>query len=441
MRSVLSDAALTSLTEQLAEQSGETFRCARIEISVDPLGFVQSSSDVWAGYFGLPGTNEIGGIGVAWRSTSAPDEDRFGRLGSQLRALGLPSWARVLVGFSFSADGGSRPEWDGFTPTSAVLPMAAVIRAGDRHELVVAVAPGQSPESVIRLLSGLSKNVRVEAARASDHSIESRPAPAEYERAVAEAVDAILGGQLDKVVLARSVVVTSDEGPHPFELAERLRADYPACYTFGWREGDATFVGASPELLVATEDRAVRSHPLAGSAPRGEGDDLDRAIGEALMASSKDRSEHELVVHDIARRLRSVTTNLAVAEHPSLRKLTHVQHLSSEIAGTLNEDLSVVEVAGLIHPTPAVGGSPGSEAAALIAKSEDMDRGWYAGGLGWSDGTGSGEIAVALRCALLRGQQAFVYAGAGIVADSDPHAELEETRLKFRTIMHMLAES
>jgi isochorismate synthase EntC len=159
------------------------------------------------------------------------------------------------------------------------------------------------------------------------------------------------------------------------------------------------------------------------------------------MASSKDRSEHWLVVQDITRRLEPVTHELTVAEHPSLRKLAHVQHLSSEIVGTLSEDLSVIEVAGLIHPTPAVGGSPGPESLALISKLEDMDRGWYAGGLGWRNGDGSGEIAVALRCALLRGPQAYVYAGSGIVADSDPYAELEETRLKFRTIMRLLAES
>ena len=438
---MLLDATIDSITDQLNSQPDGTFRYAKTPVNIDPLLFVQASQTPWSAYFGLPGGDEIGGVGVAWRSTSTYDEDRFGDLDQQLRDLDLPSWVRVLIGFSFSPDGGHRPEWDGFTPTNGVLPTAAVIRDGENLEIVVVAGPGQSVEAVMQFLAGMSLPQPGKGARASDHSIQSHPAPAEYERAVAEAVEAIRGGYLEKVVLGRSVVVTSHEAPQPFELAERLRSDYPACYTFGWREGDATFVGASPELLVATHEQSIRSHPLAGSAPRGEGEDLDRAIGEALMASSKDRSEHWLVVQDITRRLEPVTHELTVAEHPSLRKLAHVQHLSSEIVGTLSEDLSVIEVAGLIHPTPAVGGSPGPESLALISKLEDMDRGWYAGGLGWRNGDGSGEIAVALRCALLRGPQAYVYAGSGIVADSDPYAELEETRLKFRTIMRLLAES
>ena len=438
---MISQSTIDALRHQLALQEPGLIRIAAAVTDLDPLQLAQAGKGEWAAYFGMPGGEEIGGVGVAWRSASSFGEDRFVDLARQLNELALPEYARVVTGFSFSPDGGHRPEWDGFTPTSAVLPMVSVIRSPDRHDVVVAIPPLTDPEQLFVDLGALKDLEPETGTRASDHAIESRPAPAEYERAVSEAVQAIMSDQLDKVVLARSVVVTSDESPDPFELVERLRFDYPACYAFGWREGEATFVGASPELLVATDGRAVRSHPLAGSAPRGEGDDLDVALGEALMASSKDRSEHQLVVQDIAERLEPVTATLDVAERPTLRKLTHVQHLSSEISGVLSNPMSVVEVGGLIHPTPAVGGSPGPEAKALIAKLEDMDRGWYAGGLGWADGRGSGELAVALRCALLRGQQAFVYAGAGIVADSDPRSELEETRLKFRTIMGLLAQS
>lgn len=148
-----------------------------------------------------------------------------------------------------------------------------------------------------------------------------------------------------------------------------------------------------------------------------------------------------MVVDDIADRLRPLVHELRVDTHPSLRKLTHVQHLSSELSGELVEPVSVIEVAGALHPTPAVGGSPGPEALTFIDKCEDLDRGWYAGGIGWMTPAGSGEVAVALRCALVRGNRAYLYAGAGIVADSVPAAELEETRLKFRTMLQILTEA
>jgi isochorismate synthase len=226
----------------------------------------------------------------------------------------------------------------------------------------------------------------------------------------------------------------------PFDLAVRLRSAYRDCYTYAWQEGSGTFVGSSPELLAAVDGNRIVSEPLAGTAARGGSDELDRALGETLMASKKNRSEHRMVVEDIADRLADITLDLDVPARPMLRRTANVQHLATRITGILDSPRSVGDVARILHPTPAIGGVPRDESAAFIRKLEQIDRGWYAGAVGWSDHTGEGEMALALRCALIRGKEARLFAGNGIVAGSEPTAELEETRLKFRPLLSLLTE-
>lgn len=441
---LISPALIESLETQFGALEPNAVRVAWGPADLRPLDLVRSGSDQFpfAGYLSTPAGRQIAGLGAAWQTVAPFGPDRFSAFTDEVRQFEeISPHLRVLVGFSFSPEGGRRPEWDGFTPTSGVVPLIAAIREDGETKLVVTLPPGRSFGSVADVLRTLEVPPPPMGSNATDHAIESRPSPSQYEQAVADAVGQIRAGGMAKAVLARSVVVTSDITPRPFELVNRLGHDYPACYVFGWQQGDGVFVGASPELLVAVEGGRVSSHPLAGSAPRGEGDEADRGIGDELMASAKNRVEHRVVVDDIAARLAPLVTELQVDRYPSLRKLTHVQHLSSEVAGTLSHPMTVIDVAGALHPTPAVGGSPRDEALAFLDKCEGLDRGWYAGGIGWMSADGDGEIAVALRCALLRGNQAFLYAGAGIVADSVPSVELEETRLKFRTMLQMLTEA
>jgi isochorismate synthase len=251
-------------------------------------------------------------------------------------------------------------------------------------------------------------------------------------------VAAIGDGALSKVVLARAAVVTTEMTIDPFETVHHLAVDNPHTYCYGWQLGGSAFVGASPEMLVGKRGDTVLSHPHAGSAPRGDGDEEDRAVGAALMASAKDREEHAAVVDDIAARLSPVTTELTVPVSPSLVVTSTVQHLSTHVSGTLRPGVSLLDLVGRLHPTPAVGGVPRAEAIAFIDKLEAIDRGWYAGGVGWVDGAGDGEVAIALRCGLLDGLVARLYAGNGIVADSDPEGELVETRWKLRPLLDLL---
>ena len=249
------------------------------------------------------------------------------------------------------------------------------------------------------------------------------------------ALEAIRDGRLDKVVLAREAAVEA-EGPWSrAEVLRRLRR----------RPGGATylyacdgFVGASPELLVRRRGRVAVSRPMAGTVPRG-----DSAAAEAdglarLTGSPKEAVEHRLVVDAVADGLAKVADRVQVGR-PEVVRLATVAHLATEITADLTGPLpTALELAGLLHPTPAVGGSPRDAALAAIAALEPFDRGCYAGPVGWVDHAGDGEWAVALRCATLDGRRAHLLAGAGIVPGSDPDAEWAETEYKLRAVLEVL---
>ena len=273
------------------------------------------------------------------------------------------------------------------------------------------------------------------------------PAPEDYARSVATAVQQIRAGALEKVVLARTMQVTADRTLDPVRLAARLRAVDPQAYTFIAPATDAReahpilplLVGASPELLVSRRGRSVRSTPLAGSAPRSGDPEQDRANADALFASDKNRHEHAIVVDAIAETLQPFCDELTWDLEPVLLETANVWHLATRFEGTLRDPApNVVELVAALHPTPAVCGTPEVVARATIAELEDFDRGGYAGPVGWLDAEGDGEWAIALRCAELVDDRATLFAGAGIVGDSVPDAEVEETDRKFRAFLDSL---
>ncbi|MCK9920726.1 isochorismate synthase [Frankia sp. AgPm24] len=273
----------------------------------------------------------------------------------------------------------------------------------------------------------------------------SLPNPADYADGVARAVERIRAGELDKVVLARVLRV-----PGPVDavhLLRRLAARDPHAYLFGAETGPvagasafqapgSTLVGASPELLLSRRGPLVVSNPLAGSAARSPDPVEDRRRAAALLASSKDAYEHALVVRAIAERLRPFCLGLDVPAAPSLIRTATMWHLSTRISGWLADpDVSALRLAAAVHPTPAVCGWPTTTARRVIGELEPFDRGCYTGLVGWCDASGDGEWALAIRCAQITEDGAMsVYAGAGIVAASDPSAELAETSAKLRTI-------
>jgi menaquinone-specific isochorismate synthase len=252
--------------------------------------------------------------------------------------------------------------------------------------------------------------------------------------AVEAAIAEIRSGALQKVVLARDVQVWAEESFDVRALAGRLTRRFPECYTFV-NDG---LVGATPELLARRTGTTIESLVLAGSARRSGDDAEDEAIGKELLESLKDTHEHRLALDSVVERLGAICSALHVDTEPWLLKLANVQHLATSISGTLDDDRTVLEIVGLLHPTASVCGTPAHAALEVIRTLEKVDRGRYAGPIGWTDAHGHGEFGLALRCADVHGTRARLWAGNGIVDASVPEAELEETRLKLRAVQSAL---
>jgi menaquinone-specific isochorismate synthase len=250
----------------------------------------------------------------------------------------------------------------------------------------------------------------------------------EWQSAVSEAVRRIDDGELDKVVLARDVVVTADVAIDTRYLLTRLAATYPSCWTFSV-DG---LLGATPEMLVRRIGDEVTSRVLAGTMRRSSNADNDASLASALLDSAKDHAEHEYAVQSVALALAAHCTDLDVPATPRLLRLANVQHLATDVSGVLADGSSVLALAASLHPTAAVCGTPTERAFAVIRELEGLDRGRYAGPVGWVDARGDGEIGIALRCAAVEspGDRLRLYAGCGLVAGSDADAELAESQAK-----------
>jgi salicylate biosynthesis isochorismate synthase len=256
---------------------------------------------------------------------------------------------------------------------------------------------------------------------------------------VAAAAQRIRAGELEKTVLAREVTVDSPSAHDAAALHGALRELFPACFCFCVGSPEGAFCGASPELLVRRRGAGAATVALAGSARRSADPSVDDHLGEQLRRSEKERIEHGIVARRIERTLRPHSVWVEAAPEPGLVRVANIQHMATPIRAQLADSRSAIELAELLHPTPAVGGEPRDAALAAIDELEGIDRGWYAGPVGWMDAAEDGEFCVALRSALLRDRRAHLYAGAGIVADSDPAAELAETEVKLGAILPLLA--
>jgi menaquinone-specific isochorismate synthase len=269
--------------------------------------------------------------------------------------------------------------------------------------------------------------------------IRSARPPGSFEGAVERATGMIRGGALAKIVLAREVLVEAPVAHDTGALYGALRELFPSCFCFCVGTPEAAFVGASPELLVRRSGAVAATAALAGSARRSADPAVDDHLGEQLVRSVKDRHEHAIVARRIERTLRPHAVWVEAAEDPEVVRVANIQHLATPIRAQLSDPRSAIELAGLLHPTPALGGEPRDAALAAIPELEDMDRGWYGGPIGWMDAAEDGELCVGIRSALIRDRTAHLYAGGGIVADSDAAAELAETEVKLEALLPLLA--
>lgn len=413
-------------------------RTRRLDGDIDLLGF--------AGDEGLLFLRD--GVGLAGLGTAARIElDRLdggldaGSVRDQLGAIaveneiGGPGTGSVAIG--------ALP-FDPRRPGHLTVPAVVVGRNDDGEQWVTTIGPaGEHPTAAA--LDELLQRGRPEARgftrdasltstveTASSYSVRSELPPAQWCAAVDAATRRIRGGELDKVVLARAVEVRADAALRISGVLTHLRRTHPASLIFSV-EG---FVGATPEMLVSRHGDIVRAHPMAGTAPRSGDPETDARLARRLLDSPNTRAEHRHTIDMVHDTLLPWCSFLDEEAEPSIVSVANVQHLATRLEGQLSAPAaSVLELVGALHPTPAVGGAPRADALELIDELEHLDRGRYAGPVGWVDTAGNGVWAVGIRSAEISGHSARLFAGVGVVADSDPETELAESRAKLQTML------
>jgi isochorismate synthase len=453
--------------ERLRARAGEAVRRARragrclaavtvaLPAPADPTAIAVASRRAGEDWFCFEQPDRDGFALATLGCAAALDErgpGRFARVAAGWRELAASAVCDeggpvAVGGFAFDPQGGRTPPWAGYAPASLHVPEVAIARRGGHATLTLAAvaAPDDDPERLAERLVARADALRSAPLPLLDPDpigrcrVVSAMAPEHYESAVARGVERIRAGDLDKIVLAREVEVHAPRAHDAAAVLAVLREGFPSCLVFCVGRGDSAFLAGSPELLVRRDGPRASTLALAGSTRRSADPAVDDHLGEQLLQSEKDREEQAIVTRRILRALRPLSVWVTAAEEPVIVKMANIQHLATPIRAQLARPVGAVELAGLLHPTPAVGGEPFAAAAPLIPALEGLDRGWYAGPVGWTDVNEDGEFCVALRCALLTGPVARCYAGVGVVRDSDPAAELAETEVKLQALLPVLA--
>jgi len=363
---------------------------------------------------------------------------------------------RLFGGFAFTREFAPDNAWVGFNPAHFILPHYQLVQSQGRSWLTINVLlPDDEPpnEALPQLREALAAcrdaltDLQNAGADEGGPGAGSDGAPViryplsgdDWARMIHAAQDRFRAGELEKVVLARICEVWLGEPMGVCRTLGRLLAHYPRCYTFLFEpQPNHAFIGATPELLVRTRGSEVESMGLAGSIQRGATAAEDDRLADAMLASAKDRYEHELVVGALRRRLEPLTASLHIPETPGVLALSNIQHLYTPVIGELLQADGVLPLVEILHPTPALGGAPRERALAFIEATEPVPRGWYAAPIGWIDSGLDGAFAVAIRSAVAQQRRIWLYAGAGIVADSISEKEWEETEWKFRPMLDAL---
>jgi menaquinone-specific isochorismate synthase len=409
----------------------------------------------------------LAGFGIAVK-IMASGAARFSKIAAMTRELwadlhrvagkGAAQADPILVGgFSFrEGDDAGDPFWSVFSDAQFILPRFQLTRRGGETWLTLnhRLAAGEDPAAIANALceqaadliwQGLSGDYDspalddIPTALHPPQSVTSYTSHAEWVEMISKTTRRIRLGELKKIVLARCAHV---ELPSVFPLAvlhARLAARYSECYRFLIEpEPGRAFFGATPELLAEVNGRELHTIALAGSLQRGNTWQEDQLLGRELLSSDKNRQEHAFVVQAIKENLTPLTTRLEIASGPEIYPLNNIQHLRTPVSGQLANGKGILPVIQALHPTPALGGTPRQVALPLIEQCESLPRGWYGAPVGWLAPKGDGEFAVGIRSAVANQNQVRLYAGAGIVADSDPEKEWRETELKFQPILKAL---
>ncbi len=370
---------------------------------------------------------------------------RFGRGWRRLAPDGHGVDDALFCGFAFGEQPHRVQQTGGLANSLLFLPEALLVRHHGEARLVFSCRGGQALEPVLENWLYRARQLLAPAGSGVGRGV-SAPAPllpvagdpGDWTPRVERALAAIAGGRFDKLVISRRLRVDLPAGFRLQRMLDWLQPRYPRCTQFAVRNGGYTLVGVSPERLASLRGRRLQVDAIGGSCARGAGAADDRRLAARLLRDAKSLREHRLVVEQITALLQPLCRSLVRPDRPGLLRLPTVQHLHSLISGQLRHELSLLRLASVLHPTPAVGGQPRRTALDWLLANGEQDRGWYSGALGWLDPHGGGELAVILRCGLLGQQQAELYAGAGIVAGSEPQQEFVETGWKLHTMIEAL---
>lgn len=358
---------------------------------------------------------------------------------------------RLFGGFSFRDDFVPDVAWSDFTPAHFVLPHYQLVRVGEQYWLSINahVPYGESP---IGLLPDLREALEAKAAElqslADDslppmkHTELSYPMPFEtWEANLTDATNRIKAGELNKVVLSRVAEVRFADNVVVDHALDFLAQKYPETYRFLFEPRPYhAFYGATPELLAHVQRNEIRTMALAGSIPRGKTPEEQQAFAQELLDSDKDRYEHQLVIDGILTRLEPLTKSVEVGE-TQIMTLSNIQHIYTPISARMREMNGIIPIVEALHPTPALGGSPRDIAMRLMGDYEPVPRGWYGAPVGWIDRHMDGQFGVAIRSAVAQAKRVWLYSGAGIVKDSLPQREWDETGWKFKPMLNALGLS
>jgi isochorismate synthase len=425
----------------------------------DPVAFLaRASAELGSGVLWAQQESGIAfaGAGVAEVFTFAGG-NRFAEASEALRELR----ARVvredtqafplLGGFAFDTLTSRDDAWREFPDGRLVVPkvLLQMTPAGSHLRVTLPATSGQTDAGTLAEMAALLDEglgwlsaTRKMCVPAHAHSTLTPQHQSEWEHQVTRAIAEIQSGAMSKVVLARAERLRAGSDISADAALGCLREEHPGATLFAFEGAETSFIGATPERLVRLRDGQVDVTCLAGSAAVGSTPETTAELGRQLLSSAKDLREHEIVVESTIAALRTACRDVTRASGtPRLRQARSVQHLETPLSATAHPEADVLQLAGLLHPTPAVGGFPAAPALDLIRKLETFDRGWYAGPVGWVDLDGSGEFSVAIRSALLQGKAATAFAGCGIVANSDPASEFVETQLKLKPMLAALGEA
>ena len=450
-------AAAESRITPLSERYGRLLSCSMPCSGLSFAGFLAAAEGQARFYWESErGSFAFAGVGTAVELT-AWGAGRFEKIANDARELfagmhmesdGDPlTGPRLFGGFAFRSDFTPDNTWSIYAPAFFVLPHYQLVsRSGQMWLTINTQIPlDEKPAALIPDLQAalrekiaqlkVGERTAVEERQSTLRSINYPMSYLMWKRMIGAATDRIRARELKKVVLSRAAELRFSERVQFLPILRHLAAHYAECYRFLFEpRPHYAFYGASPELLASVQGKQLSTMALAGSRGRGTSDAEDGRLSEALLRSAKDRHEHQIVVEKMRERLSPLTEALETAP-TDLLKLSNIQHLNAPIAGTLKREAGILPLVEALHPTPALGGDPRRAALQLIRELEPIPRGWYGAPVGWIDSRLEGEFAVAIRSAVAQEARVWIYAGAGIVADSLPEREWEETELKFRPML------